>query len=183
MKMEKSEENPSKVTFEEIYKITYPSVFNTVKRRYARGDYDLAKDYCQIGYIRVSANFHKYSGKGNLEGWVRRVVTNTILTEMKKKKLEIVDTFDFERNETEDIPYSEEWIGGSITTEDIIESMKDLPETYKRVFTLHYFENKTVNEIAGKLGTHPGTQRAYLFRARKMVKEKLEEIIEKNNAI
>lgn len=181
MKIEKAEENSSKVTFEEIYKSTYPSVFNTVKRRYANGDYDLAREYCQIGYIRVSANFDKYSGRGNLEGWVRRVVTNTVFTEMRRKKLEIVDDFDFERNETEDIPYSEEWIGGSITTEDIMESLKDLPETYKRVFILHYFENKTVKEIAEELGTHSGTQRAYLFRARNMVKEKLEKIMEESN--
>lgn len=183
MKLGKTEGEPSKATFDEVYRKTYPSMFRIVMRRYANGDYDLARDYCQIGYIRVSSNFHKYSGKGNLEGWVRRVVTNTILTEMKRRKLETTSEYDFEKTEFEDIAYSEDWMGGTITTEDIMEAIGELPPTYKKVLILHYFEDKTLKEVGKVLGTHSGTQRSNLFKARKALRKKLGETIKRNIAI
>lgn len=183
MKLGKPEEESPKATFDEIYKKTYPVMFNLVRKKYANGDYDLARDYCQIGYIRISANFHKYSGKGKIEGWVGKILKNTIINEIRKRKLDIDQDFNFERNEIEDIPYSEDWMGESITTDDIMEAIEDLPEVYKRVLILHYFEGKSFDEIGEILKTHSGTQRGYIFRARNMIRKKLEKIINHQSRI
>lgn len=179
MNSEKTETDQSKVTIEEVYRSTYPTIFRTVMKKYANGDYDLARDYCQIGFIRVSANLHKYSGKGNLEGWVKRVVNNAILTEIRRRKLETVNDWDFERTDTEDVPYSEEWMGGTITTEDIMRVIQELPKTYRNALILFYFEKKSFKEIEKITGTEQATQRAYLFRARNILKEKLGKIIDR----
>ena len=70
-------------------------------------------------------------------------------------------------------------MGGSITTSDIINAIDSLPESYRRVVFLYYFENKSLDEIGKMMGTNSGTQRGYLFRARNMLKEKLGGMIDK----
>jgi RNA polymerase sigma-70 factor (ECF subfamily) len=167
------------VSFDEVYKKTYPNMFRQVCMKYAKGDEDLAKDFCQIGYLRVNDKLNTYTGEGSLEGWVRRVLVTTIINELRKRSLDTTSDFDFERTDFEDAKYSEDWMGGSITTSDIINAIDSLPEAYRRVVFLHYFENKSLDEIGKMLGTHAGTQRGYLFRARNMLKEKLGSMIDK----
>ena len=167
------------IAFNDVYNQTYPKMFKIICMKYAKGDEDLAKDYCQIGYLHVSKNLDKFSGSGSLEGWVRRVLTNSIINEIRKRKIDTTSEFDFERTDIEDTKYSEEWMGGSITTNDIINAIDALPETYRRVVFLHYFEGKNFEEIGTMVGTPAATQRAYLFRAKKILKEKLGNLIDK----
>jgi len=167
------------LNFSEVYRQTYPNVYKYVCMKYAKGDTDLANEYCQLGYIRVNEKLDKYSGTGSLEGWVRMVVNNTIINELRVRKRDIstVDDVDFSRTEFEDVPYSEDWMGGSISTDNIIKAINSLPDAYKQVVFLYYFQNKSFDEIGEMLGTHPGTQRGYMFRAKKMLKDKLKKLI------
>lgn len=49
-----------------------------------------------------------------------------------------------------------------------------LPQNYKTVIYLLYYEGYKVKEIANLMGTKEGTIKSWLFRAREMLKEKLE---------
>ena len=71
--------------FDEVYKLTHPIVFREVCMKMAKGDLDQAKDFCQIGYMKVLKNLDQYSGIGNLTGWVRTVVKNEIFNEFSKR--------------------------------------------------------------------------------------------------
>lgn len=51
--------------------IMYGVCLNYTKNR------DEAKDVLQEGFIKVFKNIHKYSGEGNLEGWIRKIMVNT----------------------------------------------------------------------------------------------------------
>src|SRR5689334_21540704 len=46
-----------------------------------------AEDFLQEGFVKVYTHLHTYKAKGSLEGWVRRVMVNTILDGMRKKSL------------------------------------------------------------------------------------------------
>ena len=94
------------IQFDDVYRKTYPYMFRAVCMKYAKGDYDLASDYCQLGYLRVNDKLDTFRGDGSLEGWVRRVISTTILNELRGKKSDIVTTkdFDFERNDVSDEP-------------------------------------------------------------------------------
>ena len=67
------------INFDEVYKQTYRNMFRSVCMKYAKGDYDLASDYCQLGYLRVNDKLSTFKGEGSLEGWIRRVISTTIL--------------------------------------------------------------------------------------------------------
>ena len=169
------------INFDEVYKQTYRNMFRSVCMKYAKGDYDLASDYCQLGYLRVNDKLSTFKGEGSLEGWIRRVISTTILNELRGKKSDIVTTkdFDFERNDVSDEPdekYEDIEFMGKYTVSDIRKAMESLPEGYKVVFYQYFYNNKSHREIANMLGVDEATSRSQLARAKKKIKDYLENL-------
>ena len=57
---------------------------------------------------------------------------------------------------------------------DIFSIVCELPEKYKTVIYLFYYEGYKVNEIAKILKKNEGTIKTWLYRSREILKEKLE---------
>ena len=57
---------------------------------------------------------------------------------------------------------------------DIFSLVSELPKNYKTVIYLSYYEGYKVNEIAKILKMNENTVKTWLFRAREMLKDKLE---------
>ena len=53
-------------------------------------DREEAADFLQEAYIKIFKKLHTYNFNGSLEGWVRRIVVNTALSHIRKKKNFIV---------------------------------------------------------------------------------------------
>ena len=169
------------IDFNDVYKKTYPTMFKSVCMRYANGDYDLAKDFCQLGYVKVYDKLHTFKNEGSIEGWVRRVITTRILDEVKIKKRNIQTTndFDFERNDVLDEPqekYEDIEFMGKYTVSDIKNAIESLSEGYKTIFNEYYYNEKSHREIANMLGIDEGTSRSQLSRAKKKIKDYLENL-------
>lgn len=169
------------IAFDELYKKTYPTMFRQVCMKYANGDYDLASDFCQLGYVRVHNQLHTFKNEGSIEGWVRRVIATTILTELRGKKRAIQTTkdFDFDRNDVNDEP--EEKIEdidfmGKYSAKDIRNAVASLAEGYLFVFYQYFYKDKSHKEIANMLGIDEGTSRSQLAKAKKKVKDYLENL-------
>ena len=168
------------IKVDELYKKTYPQMFNQVCMRYAKGDYDLASDFCQLGYVRVSDKLHTFKGEGNIEGWVRRVITNTIINEFRgKKRIETTNDYDFERLDVGDEPeekFEDIEFMGKYTANDIKKAIASLAEGYLFVFYQYFYNDKSHKEIANMLGIDEGTSRSQLAKAKKKVKDYLENL-------
>ena len=169
------------IDFNDVYKKTYPTMFKSVCMRYANGDYDLAKDFCQLGYVKVYDKLHTFKNEGSIEGWVRRVITTRILDEFKIKKRNIQTTndFDFERNDVLDEPqekYEDIEFMRKYTVSDIKNAIESLSEGYKTIFNEYYYNEKSHREIANMLGIDEGTSRSQLSRAKKKIKDYLENL-------
>lgn len=167
------------IEFNEIYKKTYPTMFRSVCMKYAKGDYDLANDYCQLGYVKVHEKLHTFRGEGSLEGWIRQVIVRTILNELRdnKRSLDTTSDFDFERNDIADEPVQYFDAGefmGKYSEKDIQDAIKSLPDGYKFVFKQFYFNDKSHKEIAKMLGIEESTSRTQLLKAKNKVKKYLE---------
>ena len=57
----------------------------------------------------------------------------------------------------------------------VIESVKKLPEKYRIVVHLFYYEDMSVDDISNTIGVKPSTVRTRLTRARDMLRRRLEE--------
>jgi len=154
--------------FNEIYNELWDKMLNQVCLRYTN-DVNKAQDYCQNGFMKVLSNLSKYDGKGSLEGWVRRVIRNNILDEMRKKKMEFTndepDWSRFDKN-LENEPYSEDKM---YNVEMIKSVLPNLSPKFRKVFELYHFQNKNHQEIANLLGISVGTSKSNLSRAKSKV--------------
>ena len=92
------------MSFEKAYKETFPVVFNLVCKKFAKGDYDLAQEYCQTGYLRVYNQLDKFRGESSITTWVRRVVTNEIINLLRKRTLDTNRDVDVEKVNVTDEP-------------------------------------------------------------------------------
>lgn len=164
---------------EAIYSALYGKMMG-VCLRYTR-DADEAKDILQEGFIKVFTKIEKFNREGSFEGWVRRIVVNTAIDELRKKK----NTLTINESESNVLlNYSNEVeedeeddsIYGQIKPEYIIEAMQELSPAYQTVFNLYVMENYSHQEIAEVLEISVGTSKSNLSKA----KQNLKKILEKN---
>lgn len=164
--------------FDLEYKRLYPKIFRQICLRYANGDKEKANDFCQLGFIKVHQKMGMYDGSGSLEGWIQRIIKNTIIDELRKEKRspkrKDVD-FGYEDLGIEDIPNEEPVFSMS----DIKDAMESLSPSYKKIFNMYYFENMSHQEIADELGISDGTSKSNLFKAKANVKSYLEKLNKK----
>lgn len=64
-------------------------------------------------------------------------------------------------------------LGSKADADDVFCAVTELPEKYRMVVYLYYFEEVSTDEIAEIMKVRSGTVRMQLTRAREMLKEKL----------
>ncbi len=145
-------------------------------RRYTP-DEELAQDYLQECFLTLFKNIKKYDAKkGAFDPWFFRLCTNRILQSYRKSKTEPEIEF---RAEVPEISISEESIQ-SISEEQLLEAIRQLPNGYREVLNLAIFEGWTHKEIARKLKISESTSRSQLARAKKLLKRFLQPLKNKN---
>ena len=166
------EEN-TEIDFNDLYSNLWGKMVNNVCKKYTK-DQSKAEDYCQNGFIKVHKNLHKYANTGSLEGWVSRVINNSIIDDIRKEKMKFVDNsedgFDFSRldNSTE-----EEDLGIGLSMSDVIKVLPKLSPSYKKVFEMYYLDGLKHSEIAEHLGISPSTSKTNLMKAKKRIQSLL----------
>ena len=140
--------------------------------RYAKNT-EQAEDVLQDGFVKVFTKLSHYKGDGSLEGWIRRVVVNTALDQIRKNtKLQDNVALD-------DVDYKLELKGNVLETlaaEDLMELINEMPTGYKAVFNMFAIEGYSHKEIAQELNVSENTSKSQYSRARSYLKKKLEEI-------
>ena len=53
--------------------------------RYSK-DTEEAQDVLQMGFIKVFEKLEMYNQKGSLDGWIRKIIVNTALDNIRKNK-------------------------------------------------------------------------------------------------
>ncbi len=154
--------------------IMYGVCLNYTKNR------DEAKDVLQEGFIKVFKNIHKYSGEGNLEGWIRKIMVNTSIDSYrirarKKTHINIDNVPDIQM-----VDYS---ILEAISANEILNLIQKLPEGAKIIFNLHVLEGYTHDEIANMLDIAEGTSKSQFWRAKKLLQRMLNSVYDENLSV
>jgi RNA polymerase sigma-70 factor (ECF subfamily) len=158
----------------ELYNLHADKMF-TVCMHYAK-DRDEACDFLQDGYLKVFSNLHQFNFEGSLEGWIRRIIVNTALSNIRKNK-KVFDLF----KEIEEIPDYSSGIDDEVEIDNapsklIVKLVNELPLKAGLVLKLYTMEGYTHQEIADKLEITIGTSKSQLNRARKMLKMALKKV-------
>jgi len=131
-----------------------------------------AEDILQDGFVKVFHSIQQFMGTGSFEGWVRRIMVNTALEALRKKKLDF-SSFDIahagnQPDETFDLT-------GKLSAQDLLTIIQELPNGYRTIFNLYAIEGYQHKEIAVMLNISEGTSKSQLARARGMLQEKLKK--------
>lgn len=162
----------------QIYEMFSGKMF-AVCMRYCK-DRTEAEDCLQEGFIKVFGNINKFRFKGSFEGWVRRIVVNTVIEVYRKKQPELlVDEFPLLTEEVDEERYDV-----AFSESELLSMIQELPPKYKMVFNLYVLEGYSHAEIAETAGISIGTSKSNLARARQWLKKTVEtRMIEKKQAV
>ena len=156
------------VAFERLYRENERKVFGLCFRM--SSDPALAEELTQEVFVRAWRKLSSFRGESAFSSWLYPLTVNVALSERRSRRrrdARIVATDD---------PASLERAPRSPAPEagfDLEKAMATLPPGARAVFVLHDVEGRTHEEIAQLLGLAPGTSKAQLHRARRLLREAL----------
>jgi len=158
----------------QLYKLYYKAMFNTSFR--IVNDRMEAEDVMQEAFLKAFDKIDTYSGRVSFGAWLKRIVINHSLDEIKKKKLEFESVEEGNRpgeikEEKED--EDEREIYEQIET--IKETINELPDGYRIVLSLYLLEGYDHEEIAEILNMSSSTSRSQYTRAKYKLKQQLKK--------
>lgn len=134
------------------------------------------EDICQDVFIKVYQNLGKFQFQSKLSTWIARIAYLTAVDEVKKSKKDLssaypeeIDNYHFTEENPEDLLIRKD------SAAYINHMIGQMPVQYKTVITLYHLSEFSCAEIEEITGIPEGTVKSYLFRARKLMKEKMEK--------
>jgi RNA polymerase sigma factor (sigma-70 family) len=136
---------------------------------------DDVQDVCQEVFIKVFRNLKGFRYQSKLSTWIAKIAYLTALNHIKKNKYDSFESYpkDVAHDHfTRDDP--EHQLINKDVNRYLNELIAKLPHQYRLVLTLFHLEEFSYQEIEEVTGWPEGTVKSYLFRGRKLLKEKLE---------
>lgn len=168
--IEKCKKGNTKAQFE-IYKLYFSSLYNTCYR--IVNDNFQAEDLMQETFLTAFDKIEQYEGNVSFGAWLKKIVINKSIDYMRKNKI----VFENIENDISDNQISED-IDCDIdekNKQEIIEKLKflvlKLPDKYRIIFSLYFFEGFDHDEIAEIQNITASTSRSQLSRAKKKILE------------
>jgi len=131
--------------------------------RYTKDEAE-AQDVLQIGFIKVFEKLTLFNQKGSLEGWIRKIMINTALDNIRKNKKYVndveMDKVDYQLSNVDANAFD------SLKAEDLLKIIQAMPTGFKTVFNLYAIEGFSHKEIAKKLNISINTSKSQYSRAR-----------------
>lgn len=137
--------------------------------RYMRNQED-AEDVLLEGFYKVFSNLENFSYESEIAffGWVKRIMVNESLMKLRKNRDIQILAINEDLDEEVDISPLE-----GLNTSYLLRLIQSIPIGYRTVFNLYEIEGYSHEEIAQKLSISKGTSKSQLFKAKKLLREKL----------
>lgn len=149
----------------QLYELFAPKMLS-VCRQYLKNN-ELAEEAMLNGFFKVFKNLSSYSFQGSFEGWIRRIMVNESISELRRKKQLYFEDEQVLEQSTAHANYLET----EMHAEEIQKVIDTLPDGYKTVFVLYAVEGYKHSEIAELLKISESTSKTQLFKARKMLQK------------
>jgi RNA polymerase sigma-70 factor (ECF subfamily) len=132
-------------------------------------DKALTEDIVHDVFLKVQAKIHQVKESDKLFGWIYQITRNTITDHFRKSSKEInPKDIDWESSP----PNFNDCVSNAIN-----ELIPTLPDKYRIPLEMTEFQNLSQLEVAEKLNLNYTTAKARVQRARRMLKERLDEIL------
>ncbi|KHF32917.1 sigma-70 family RNA polymerase sigma factor [Paenibacillus sp. JTLBN-2024] len=157
-KMEKLLTRCIKEHKENVYRLAYSYVKNK----------EDALDIVQDSIYKAMTHIGGLKDPEAVKSWFYRIVVNTALDFLRRnKKVRTMDheTIDMHVSGAED----------DYTNFDLTRTLEELPEKYRSVIVLRYFEDMKIEEVAAVLGENVNTVKTRLYQALRVMRIKMDD--------
>lgn len=119
---------------------------------------DDALDIVQESIYKAFSYMDSLKNPSHIKTWFYRIVVNTALDFLRKqKKLVIVDEVILSSFDPGTVDNYQDF--------DLKKALEDLPENYRTIIILRYFEDLKIDEVAEVLGKNVNTVKTQLYKA------------------
>jgi RNA polymerase sigma-70 factor (ECF subfamily) len=158
----------------QLYRYCYEQMMR-VCMRYHRNMDDAAVSYNKAMFS-VLIKISQYKNEGRFLGWVRRIIVNACLDEVRSQARYNTETIS--EREYEDFSEVPEAYN-HLDSKEILQMVQELPSATSLVFNLYIMDGFTHEQIADMLGISRGTSKWHLNNARTILKQRILKL-EKN---
>jgi len=151
----------------------YSKAMYNISLRMMNDPYE-AEDILQISFVDVFTKLHTYKGNSTIGAWIKRIVINNCINQLRKRKLHFSEMDGELGNIPENEPVEEV---AAYEVQSIKKCIKMLPDGFRTVLSLYLLEGYDHKEIAQILSISESTSKSQYHRA----KSKLKELLTKSN--
>ncbi|SFF31267.1 RNA polymerase sigma factor [Thermoflexibacter ruber] len=169
--IERCLENDSKAQYQ-LYRQYADAMYNVCMRMVKNEDE--AKDLLQEAFVEAFTKLHTFRFEASFGSWLKRIVINKCINLLQKKRLLTISLEDSKSarrisEETQDDSYTQ------YEVKLVQKAITQLPEGCRVVLNLYLFEGYDHAEIGEILNVTESTSKAQYSKARKKLREIIEE--------
>ena len=131
-----------------------------------------AEDLYQETWIKAYKFYDKYNGEKEFEGWLTSICVNSYRDMLRRQKWKSLFV-QFKTNEEKELVLLGISEPGKADYSDVRDAMNELPEKYRIVTVLYYFNGLDIKKTSEILGIPSGTVKYQLHKARELLKRRL----------
>jgi len=162
------------------------NLFRLLVTRYQRAVYGMglsffrnaedASDFSQEVFLKVYRSLSRFQGRSRFSTWLYKIAYNTAINGVnRRKEFHSLAEEEFEPGDG-DTP--ERQVIRAAAREAVLASLQELPERYRVCIDMFFFYNCSYREIEEITGFPVNTVKSHVFRAKKLLREKLKGIEE-----
>jgi len=135
------------------------------------------EDTCQEVFFKIYQNLCNFRSESKLSTWIAQIAYNACIDYLKKRKLTLLD----------DLPSGEQPLESFSEDNQHPDKLTDkreislllqveidkMPVHFRTILTLYHLDGMSYYEIGEILSLPEGTVKSYLFRARRLLKDRL----------
>ena len=172
--VERAKSDPE--AFAALYDLYYSKILNYLFRRVY--DADIAEDLTSCTFFSILKALPKYRKKTSFRSWIYRIATNEMNMFLRSRKNRMSRERNFHTANSLDrvyFPVSESEIEEDAREKMLLyrklnDSLEKLPDKYRTVLVLKYFENLRYDEIAHVTRKRVGTVKSLVHRGLKRLR-------------
>lgn len=152
--------------FESLYRLHVDKVYGLCLRM--TGNVSEAEDCTQEAFIQAWNKLDRFRGDSAFGTWMHRIAVNAVLGRMRKSRRE--------RDRIQDasaMSVSPASVADAGEMRDLADAVDGLPQGARHVFVLHAVYGYSHEETGEMLDIAPGTSKAQLHRARRLLTQQL----------
>ncbi len=180
--------NPARPPFTEVVRENYERIYSVIYRLVNNGDE--AADLTQDTFVAACRAYDGFRGEASAYTWLYRIAVNLTKNRFEKKQrvesreaYSLDEPLDYDNDEihrqVEDWTLAPDRVAENDQLRAIVlQEVADLKYDYREIVVLRDLEGLSYSEIAEILGCSVEAVKSRLFRARTVLRERLEELLE-----